>query len=98
MRLAQRRRCWGLKNTYKLRRHGSVQVNMTLAIPVGIQVDLDAIMRSLGDDDIGKHDRRGAEVELGEMQSRQRTWENGLEHRLNNVLDHVATGNIDVGP
>jgi hypothetical protein len=32
------------------------------------------------------------------MQSRQRTRENGLEHRLNGVLDHFAAGNLDVGP
>lgn len=90
--------CRWLVKTYNSRYHVSIQLNITLAVPIHIQVELDTIVSSLCDLDIGKHDWCGAKLNLGEMQSCQGTREHGLEHRFDNVLDHFAAGSLDVGP
>lgn len=57
----------------KFRNHVRVQLDVTLAIPVNIHVELDALSLGFGDEDTVQFQRHGAKVDLGEVESLQWT-------------------------
>lgn len=84
--------------TYKTGHHICIQLNITLAFPVDVHVQLDAIDFRLGDCHVGELDRHMSKVDLGEMQGRQWSGEHCLEHWLDNLFDHVRSIDGHVGP
>jgi len=84
--------------TYNFRDHVCVKFDIALTVPIHVQVELDAIVKGLGDLDIGQHNRCGTQLDLGEVQACQWPWKHGLEHWLHDILDHLAPSCVNVGP
>lgn len=83
---------------YQLGDQGSFKINVTLAIPHDIHIQLDASILSLVYIDLGYSDWLLTEVDLGETQRRKGARKCGGEDGLNYLLDHPAASDIDVGP
>jgi hypothetical protein len=86
------------QQTHHLGNHLPIKLHIALSIPVHVQIQLNPIIGRLRNLHIREDNGRGAKLDLCEMQGRKGTWEHGLEHGLDNVFDHLAAGDLDVGP
>lgn len=85
-------------DTHHFRRHLAIKPEITLPVPIDVQIQLDAIVRRLCDLDVGYDDGHDAELDLCEVQRRQRAGQHRLEHGLDDVADHLGAGDLDVRP
>jgi hypothetical protein len=84
--------------THQLGYHLPFKLNITLPIPIHIQIQRNRINRRLRDLNVGEDDGLGAKVDLCEVEGFEGTWEHGLEHGLDDVFDHLAASDLDVRP
>ena len=83
---------------YKFGHHVGIQLDVALAVPVHIHVELDAFCFSLGDQNAIESQGHSAEVNLCEVECFQWPRKHSLEHRLSDLLDHLAASHVNVGP
>jgi hypothetical protein len=84
--------------TYHLRDHVPVELDVALSFPDDVHVELDAAIVGLVGVHLGDLDGNSTEVELDELEGGERAREHGGEHGLDDVLDHLAADDVDVGP
>ena len=84
--------------TYDSGNHVTIQLNMTFASPVDIQVELDAVRLGLCDKDIGELKGNMTEINLGEVEGSQRPRKHAFKHRFGDFFHHLAACNIDMWP
>lgn len=82
----------------QIRDHGSVEFEVTLAVPCDVHVQRDASCGGPGHIDSGDLDGHWTQIQLGEVQAGQGPRKHGGEHGLDDLLDHAAGGDVDVGP
>lgn len=83
---------------YQLGDQRSFKIDIALSIPNDIHVKLDAAILGLVDVHLGNPYRLVAQVDLDETERREGSRKGGGEDRLNDLLDHPAASDVDVGP
>jgi len=78
--------------------HRATELDVAVAVPVNIEIQLDAAVLGFVDIDVSDLQRRVAQVNLVEMKRVQRRREHGPEHGLGDLLDDGSPSNADVGP
>ena len=78
--------------------HAAIKLNVTLALPGDVHVELNTTCGSLVHINRTDSERHSAEVELSESKVLQRTRKCGGENRLDDFLSHVGASDADVGP
>ena len=87
-----------LGRTYKRGNHGTIELNVTITLPVNIQVEVDAARLGLRGQNIGECQGNVAEIYFGKVEACEWPWKHSLKHRIDHFLDDLAPGGIDMWP
>lgn len=89
--------CWGL-GPYHCGNHLPVQSNLAFRIPVHVHVEPDKPILIFPNFNIREADGHWPKVQFGEMKSLECLRKHGRKHGFDYLFDHLATGDIDIGP
>ena len=88
----------GPRKYYNFRDIVPVQFNITHSLPVKIHVELDTFSWGLVNVHVGEAQRDMTEINLHEMDARERPRECRGQDGINNILNNLSNSDIDIGP